>query len=357
MAPTRRTRIGGTALVVPLLVLLGFPGPASAAEQVSPGTADGASVQKTGWWWRVNEAPADAAPVAPPKVSPPNVPAGSLPVSAVTGETEKVAALEFTLAATPGATVSSFVLSLREADDPGANAASDTAKVAACQVTEAFWTEGEAASWQARPDFDCAQGSAAGTRGADGVWTFDLTGMASQWLAADTTQAPSVVLVEQAEAQESFQVVYDGVAANGIGVRLAATPGPAPGSGDGAGDPGFTDGGSAVGDGGFGGSGSVPADGGAVPGMDEVPASAEPPDAAAEEPGEQSEVTPVAQPALFDNIPAAALWLIPVGLVAAYLLMLALGPNGEPVTATAGRGVSRALDLRRARRALGKGVR
>lgn len=360
MTPAWRVRAGALTLALPLLITLCLPSATmaqvAARQQAPPGSSSGASVSKTGWWWRVNEAPAGQVPVAPPQAAPPTVPAGTLPVAAAAGEPEKVTAIEFALDATPGATVSSFVVTLRESGDPGANVGNDGAKVVACPVTEPFWTEGEAASWQARPDYDCDLASAAGTRAANGVWTFDLTSIASEWLAADSTMSPSIVLVEQAEPPESFQVAYTA----GVGARLSATPAPSDGGGGGDGgfgDSGPVDGGSpgAVDDG-LGSSGSVPADAGPVPGG-EVPGAA-PPVTAGDEPAvAQPEPAATASPALFDNIPATALALIPVGLVAAYLVMLVLGPQGEPATSTTRRGVSRALDLRRARRVLDRKVR
>lgn len=364
MTPAWRVRAGAVTLALPLLITLCLPGATMAQvvarQQAPPGGSSGASVVKTGWWWRVNEAPTGQVPVAPPQAAPPTVPAGALPAAAAAGEPEKVAAIEFALDASPGATVSSFVVTLRESSAPGTNVGNDTAKVVACPVTEPFWTEGEAASWQARPDYDCELASAAGTRAANGVWTFDLTSIASEWLAADSTMSPSIVLVEQAEPPESFQVAYDGSDAGGIGVRLVATPAPSEGGDDG--DGGFGDSGPVGGgsggavDDGLGSSGSVPEDAGAAPG-EEVPGAAAPPVTAGDEPEvAQPEPAATAMPALFDNIPATALALIPVGLIAAYLVMLALGPQGEPATSTTRRGVSRALDLRRARRVLDRKV-
>lgn len=318
---------------------------------VQPGTQDGASVAKAGWWWRVNDAPADTGGVvAPPEPPATTVPEGALPASAAAGDPEKVTAIEFTLKYGQGATVTSMELSLRESADPGANANADGAdtKVKACPVTESFWLDGAAASWKSLPEYDCELATAEGERDAKGVWRFDLTSMASQWLAKGSTLAPSIVLVEDVDAPTTFQVAFAGVAKKDFGVKLLATGGapplpPATGTGSGdSGPAGLGDVGSGPSDAGV--SGDVPAGGG-------VPADAAVPSVAS---GPKDGETPAlaAPPArllnMIEDIPGGALVLIPVGLALAYLVMLAMGPNGEPALAGARHGVSRALDRMRA---------
>jgi len=222
-----------TALVTALFLACGIP--ASAAAQVQPGSHSGGSVLKTGWWWLANETPLDDTTLSPPQTSPPNVPKGSLPVSAANGEPEKLSAIEFKIAAKKGSTAELFVLALRESQEPGVNANQETAKVAACPVTDVFWADGQAAKWKARPSYDCDSAMALGERSKDGVWRFDLTSMAGLWLSPTSTGSASVVLVEQGEAPESFQVVYDGQKAKGIGLKIVTSPpvpaGVGPGSG------------------------------------------------------------------------------------------------------------------------------
>ncbi|MGH3863418.1 MAG: hypothetical protein ACRDSQ_28265, partial [Actinokineospora sp.] len=270
---TRRRRaaialIGG-------LAFLTVPGVSqAAAPEVTPGTLSGVSVVKTGWWWRVNETP-DQPAAAPPAVAPPNAPNGSLPVAAAVGDPEKISAIEFALDAEPGATVTSFVLSLKQSGATAANANQESAKIIACPVTE-FWADGQAAPWKTQPLFDCGA-SAAGTAGPNGVWTFDLTSMASTWLAPGSSAPTSVVIVEQVEAPATFQVAFDGPAANGVGAKLVSTPAPpttdpsTPDSSVGGGSDGSSGGSGETGAGDLGGGGGVPADAGAAPEAGAVP--------------------------------------------------------------------------------------
>lgn len=352
---TRRRRaaialIGG-------LAFLTVPGVSqAAAPEVAPGTLSGASVVKTGWWWRVNETP-DQPAAAPPAVAPPNAPSGSLPVAAAVGDPEKIFAIEFALDAEPGATVTSFVVSLKQNSAPAANVNQESAKIIACPVTE-FWADGQAAPWKTQPLFDCGA-SAAGAAGPNGVWTFDLTAMASTWLAPGSSAPTSIVVVEQVEAPATFQVAFDGAAANGIGAKLVSTPAPpttdpsTPDSSAGGGSDGSSGGSGGTGTGDLGGGGGgVPADAGAVPDTGAVPGDAGAPVAAGPETpataGQAQAVRSAGKLPIFDNIPTAALFLIPLVLVGAYLMMLALGPAGEPTLTTVRRGVSRALETRRA---------
>lgn len=346
-------RIGGVVAVVFLAGIASLGWVSTAAADVKPGTASGATVVKAGWWWRVNETPADGGGViAPPEPPATTVPEGSLPASAAAGDPEKVSAIEFALNYGAGATVTSMELSLREAADPGANANADGAgvKVKACPITESFWVDGAASKWTSLPKYDCELAEAVGKRDAKGVWTFDLTSMASQWLAkGSSTLSPSIVLVEDVAAPTTFQVAYDGVAKKGIGVKLVATggaapPPPSPGPIGG-------DGGTGTGDLGTGG---VPADPGGISGDvptggEGVPADAEVPTVA----GEKDDAPALASPrarllTMFEDLPGGLLVLIPLALGAAYLVMIALGPNGEPALAGTRHGVSRALDRMRA---------
>jgi hypothetical protein len=160
-----------------------------------------------------------------------------------------------------------------------------------------------------------------------------------------------VVLVEQVDQPESFQVAFDGVGNKGIGVALVSTPGPSnPGTG-------ASESGAAIG---TGDSGSAPEDftsdlAGGTPEAapvetDAVPEAAEMPVAApADTEVPQPQVAPRAQPFLIapsalEDIPAAVWILAPIVLGLAYLAMLALGPAGEPAAVSARRGVSRALE-------------
>lgn len=359
MSAVRRV---GAAFAVSFAVVLSAAGPAIAGSAVEPGTQTGTSVSKVGWWWRANETPDEVAnnPVAPaPQPPAPNIPEGTLPVAAATGEPEKVTAIEFALNYGPGATVTSFDLSLRESKEPGANANADaaTTKVVACPVTEAFWVDGTAARWGSAPSYDCDLAVAEGKRGANGVWTFDLTPIASLWLATVDATPPSIVLVENVEAPESFQVVFDGVEKKGIGAKLVATGGGTPTlpptgeGGSGAVDTGSSGAPSDAGAVGDAGSADI---GGAAPEAAGLPTPAGG-DPAQQDPQAAPVGTPAQMASVLESIPGGAFALIPIVLGLAYAAMLALGPSGEPALATARHGVSRALERMRATKDASKG--
>lgn len=342
-----------TALMTALFLACAIP--ASATAQVQPGSSSGGSVIKTGWWWSANETPLDDTTLSPPQTSPPNVPKGSLPVSAASGEPEKLSAIEFKIAAKPGSTAQSFVLALRESQEPGANANQEAAKVAACPVTEVFWADGQAAKWKSRPSYDCDSAMAIGERSKDGVWRFDLTSMAGLWLSSTNTGSRSVVLVEQVEAPESFQVVYDGQKAKGIGLKIVTTP-PVPtgaGSGSGPATAPPVSGGSAGGGSSFGSSsgssgGALSAGPLGAPPMDATVAGAPPAEVAPAADTQLASATMGAALPWYSGLSGGGLLLLPFALGLGYLMMLALGPDAQPVTTTTQHGVGRALDrLRR----------
>lgn len=342
--------LAGSTLLVLLTTGAGDAG-------VRPGTAEGAELVKTGWWWAGNETPLDDTVVAPPQSAPPNVPKGTLPVAAAGGEPEKVAALEFKLRGKPGGFVEEAVLVLRENGDPGATVNAENAKVLACPVTESFWADGAAAAWKARPAYDCDLASAAGERDAKtGVWTFDLAAVASLWTAEGRQGSTSVALVEGGEAPESFQVAFDGPAAKGVGfvfeVGDAPSLAPIPTTGGASAGPAAPGGGSnsAI----SGALSSSAGSAGPLAGTAEVapvgaPAPAADPAVAAPETAPATAATtpvsaPIAMPAWYSGIPAGGYVLVPLVLGLAYLLMLALGPDAQPAAGPAQNGVARALE-------------
>ena len=109
---------------------------------------------------------------------------------------------------------------LRESDEPGANTHADAARLLACPVTELFWADGSGAAWKDQPTYDCKTASAEGKRSKKGLWRFDLTAIAAGWLEEGNTDSRSVVLVEDVEAPESFQLALEGP--KDEGVRAAA---------------------------------------------------------------------------------------------------------------------------------------
>lgn len=351
------------ALAASMVLILLTTGAANAG--VRPGTGEGAELVKTGWWWAANETPLDETSLAPPQPSPPTIPQGALPVAAANGEPEKFSALEFRLDAEPGALVESARLVLRESGEPGANLNVDGAKILACPVTESFWADGASASWKARPSYDCDLASAAGERDAkSGVWSFDLVAIASLWGAEGHRGSTSVALVEGAEAPESFQVAFEGPSTEGVGYTFtfdeAADPTPltspngpsgeaASGEETSAGSTGSS-GGSVGGSSGSFGSTGPSASGTASLGGDaaasgpvDVPAAE-----AAAAPSATAVTAPVSAPFIappwYSGLPTGGLVLLPLALALAYLLMLALGPDAQPVAASGQRGVGRALE-------------
>ncbi|MPY80214.1 MAG: hypothetical protein GEV04_17495 [Actinophytocola sp.] len=357
---TTLRRLTGAACALGIgFVFTGSTAAIAAVSGPEPGTESGATVTQTGWWWKSNdnsETPEELRPgtdAVPPPPPPKNVPEGTLPVAAQAGEPDKMSAIQFDLDAEPGALVSSFVVSLRENKDPAANMAADAKEttVAACEVTEGYWTSGEAAAWQARPDYDDV-GCAEGVRNANGVWTFDLTTLAMDWLEEGKTSA-AIALVEDVDEPTSFQVVYDGPTKDGVGTSLQTTPG--------GGSPAIGTGSSGTADidvsSGTAGSDPVPASGG-VPamssaGIDAMPPAAQAPAAvsgqAPQAPQQPQQPQAVGQPyqiapSALEAMPAGVWLLAPIVLGMAYLMMLALGPAGEPNAHLTRRGVSKALE-------------
>lgn len=335
------------------------------ARAAQPGY-DGAEPVKAGWWWAVNQPPqeADTGLVAFPQPSPPTVPDGALPVAAVGGDPEKVSALEVRLDRVTGQPVDGLVLGLQEALGEGANLNAEEAALVACPVTEPFWADGVAARWTAQPEHDCDLASAAGVRDAEGRWSFDLAPLAALWT-ADETLSTSVVLVEAVDAPTTFQVAFDGLTSETVG--LAAVFGAAPattddGTEDGTSDTGSTQGGTTGGTSSSGGSLDSGSDSfAAAPSADAPPPAG---DAPAEDDGLGAEQigTPVAAPYLapswYDDLPLATWLLAPLALLVSYLAMVALGPDAQPVPGRPSRGVGQALDrLRLAGAALTPGAR
>lgn len=345
--------VGRAAAFFAAAFLITASGAGSAVAEVKPGSESGASVAQSGWWWKANDSESPLEPV--PKEKPPTVPDGALPVQAVNGEPEMLSAIDFTLEAGAGADVSSFTVVARETESPGANANAANAVIVACPITVPWWDAGEAASWSEVPKHDCDNG-AKGERSEEGVWTFELTGVAAGWLSPQNESAHGIVLAPQVESPESFQVTFDGPSADGVGAELMATGGTSGGTGSGMA--------SGTGESGTIGGDSVPGDAGSpgasLPGGGEGSAmpSGEAPDAApAAGGGNGGEgATPPPDPQLaaapqatglesvFQSLPGGLWVLIPLAIGIGYAIMLALGPAGEPGAAQRRRGVSRALD-------------
>lgn len=333
------------ALALPLLFVFG---PSVAETEPKPGILDGASVVQSGWWSRSNEGPAENPVLVPPAPPAPVAPAGTLPVAVVLGEAERTSGLQIQVAGEIDSTVDKLVLALRESTAPDANLNAEAAIVHACPVTESFWVGGENARWSAQPEYDCEAGKVKGVRDDKGVWRWDLSSLAADWLLSSTTHSRSVVLVGELAAEDgtplSYQVAFDGTTLEGVGL-LAKVTAPAPTTSP---DPGPA---------------APPVAPPALPPVDlgAPPALAPPPIAPIPVtepiPGEAPVAAPAAPAtgglapvaatrlAWSDGLVRPALLLAPILAGFAYLVMLAMGPGAQPVAvANRRRGVSRALD-------------
>jgi hypothetical protein len=343
-----RSRVSA-ALTVTVLASFLF-GPMWAGAQA--GAQVGGSVNQTGWWNRTNAVPSAPAPgVTLPAVTvpaPPSVPAGSIAVSATAGTIDKVAAIGIVPEATSG-DVSRAVLSVREsATGQQVNNTSPDAVIVACPITE-FWVGGENGAWPSQPPNSCSTAKVVGARGGDGTWTFDLTPIAAQWLTPGALEPNGVALLPEVAtgSTATFQVVLDGDV-SAIGLDLAATPAAprtttspvttiaAGGGGGGATGPSQT-------------GGSRPATSPSTPAATTpVGAPAGTPTTKAATPA--TPTVPVAasgSESTFGDLPAGVIPLALAALIVAALLMIALGPLGEPATGVAREGgVSRALAAR-----------
>ena len=346
-------------LAVALLVTAGAVGATALAQEApppepAPAPMEGATITDAGWWNRLRPQ-VDLPTGQPPAPPTPGAPAGSLVVSASAGEPDAVTAIGIDPEAPEGATVDSFVLTMREVADEGANLNTSFAAIVACPAT-GFWVGGENGVWETRPEADCDLAEIAGTRADDGTWTFDLLPIAQQWVDG-TLAAEGVVLVEQVEPPTAFRVVFGGLADLAIGVEATSSGGDEPEE-----DPFDTgtptsSGGSTSSSGGTstGGGGGVSTGGGIRPPSSGVT----PPAGGAAAPATPAAPAPAVEPADLPAVPISEgvgsplgslpWWTIPMLLVVlavALVAMLALGPAGEPAVVSTARGVTRALEAR-----------
>ena len=368
-----------TALVA---VPLGLPTAAAArgdderggtrSARVEPGTLKGAKVTKLGWWSRSNEQMPETGLLAPPSVPALAAPKGSYPVAQIGGEAERIAAIEFKVTGPRGGVVKNLRLSLRESTDPTGSPNAAAASIVACPMTEVFWSDGENGPWGTRPSYDCGLGQALGKRDSKGVWSFDLTALATSWLAEDREFAPAVVLLSAPadEAAEppaaaeqrasSYQVAFDATKGLGLLAKTGEGTTDPDDPDDSEGDPDETDGSDDDAD--LGGGGGAGAFGGGVGGGGGeglggdglgAPIDGEEP-ALLDDAGESLAAAGApSQPALAPVSAGPLPWHAGIGgrvlltipaLMLAYLVMLAMGPAGQPVVGGGRRGVSRALD-------------
>ena len=353
MSPTSRLLRGAALAVACTLVL-----PASAAHA----DAEGATIDKTGWWSRANTTTATpAGPVTVPP--PPGIPEGDLAVGRLGDEPTALAAVGIQPDVGPGATVQSFTLTLREDPEADANQGGADAAIVACPIT-GFWAGGENGTWDTQPEHDCGAAAVAGVRDEDGTWVFDLAPIGALWFDTfGTIRADGVVLLADPDPEgepSSFQVVWRG--GDEIDVQLEAEAAPAgedpfatPPSPDPPSDAGLSSG--------PGGGGSslfapprvttppslstsatptsapVADDGPADGGDDEVAAPATPAGATG---------SPIGGKAgqIAGNLPGGSVLLVPLALATLLAMSYWLGPAGQPSTTDRRGGVSRALAVR-----------
>lgn len=315
--------------------------------------AQGATVDKTGWWSRANsQTSTPAGPVTVPP--PPGIPEGDLVVGTTQAEPSALLAIGIQPDEGPGATVTSFTLQVTEDPEANGNRGTETAAILACPITE-FWTGGGNGTWDTRPVFDCEAASVAGERNEDGVWTFDLAPIGAIWFDTfGTIVADGVVLIADPEGETPFQAVFLG--GDDIDVDLEAEP--APGGddpfaspttfADAPADAGFNTGGS-------GGGGSLisppvitsPPTTLSAPEV-EVPAD----DAGGETAAPPLVDAPVTQPAasragdVFGNMPLFVVLAVPLLLGLLLMISYWFGAAGQTETTIRQRGVSRALEAR-----------
>lgn len=332
--------------------MLALPGVAHAA-------AEGATIDKTGWWNRANTTtPTPAGPVTVPP--PPGIPPGDLVVGRLNGEATAIAAVGVQPDEGPGATVERFTLTLREDADARGNRPGAEAAIVACPITS-FWAGGENGTWETTPEYDCGAASAPGQRSEDGTWTFDLAAVGEVWFDTFGTIRPDgVALVPDDASEGSFQVVWQG--GDAIDVDLQAEPGAdeddpftTPPSPDPPASAGFSSG-----PGGGGSSIFSPPQITTPPAVASPDFAPLPTDVAADvadgesADGDDLAAAPVVvdrpRPSragtLLGNLPPAGFLLVPIALATVIAMSYWLGPAGQPSTIDRRGGVSRALALR-----------
>ncbi len=368
----------GPILAVAVLLMLVVAAPIGPAGAIDPGPNGAAAATQDGWWNRL-QGPQEGEPegnplrpVIPALPPPPTVPGDAIAVAVAAGQPALVAAVGIEIALPQGGLIESLKLILKESASGNIN--STGAKVLACPATTA-WGPAKNAAWRDRPQADCSLFQTEGVRGDDGTWTFDLTGLGSQWADpfafAPLPQNGVVLGLDASASPAPTQVAWSDFDTGNVVVELVATVTPgltAPGS-----DPlaGYPAPGSAENSAPFTeipyaapelSTGSAFTDPLAFPTGQPIFTPYAPAPATIDVPVPEATTTLVAAPAgpptgttlqaqpvvgFWEDIPTPTILLVPVALGLALLVGLILGPAGRPLPSwpRAG-GLSRALARR-----------
>lgn len=132
---------------------------------------------------------------------------GNLGVSAVSGREDKVSFLYFSLSTVPfDAVISRAVLTVPLAPADNANVRVEAApeKVAACAIEGSGFSTEDGDTLDVAPARKCDVFAAVGAAEGEAAYTFDITGLAVQWLEVND----GVALTRDPNKTDSFQVVF-----------------------------------------------------------------------------------------------------------------------------------------------------
>lgn len=203
---TRMMRAALLAVVVSAVTvgpaLPSYADPASHAVALSDST----------WYWREQQ-PVGNAPVQPPALTDPSVPAGDLPVAngADPTQPDKVSLLRFDLGDVPTtASVDAFRLTLPL--DPAATfgqayTSSAPPSLIACAVGAPWIGGSPARPFSTKPPDDCSVRAAGKFDATKSTWNFDLTPLARRWLEPGRNFG-LVVLPDPVTTAPPYQVVF-----------------------------------------------------------------------------------------------------------------------------------------------------
>jgi hypothetical protein len=215
-----------------VLTMLVVAAPVRPAAALDAGSTGAAAATQDGWWNRL-QGPQEGEPegnplrpLLPALPAPPTVPGDATAVAVGAGQPVLLAAVGIEVALPTGGLVESLKLILKEA--PSGNINSGGAKVLACPATTP-WGPAKNAAWRDRPQADCSLFQVEGARADDGTWTFDLTGLASQWtdLFAPLAQNGVVLGLDATTSPAPMQVAWGDFDTGNVVVELVATVAPA----------------------------------------------------------------------------------------------------------------------------------